>query len=72
MSPETHEFIRVCLGLTLVQGYSLTETTCSGTCMEWGDMTVGKVKNTVKKDFEFDVKITICSWLSNHNPKTDE
>jgi len=43
LSPETHEFIRVCLGLTLVQGYSLTETTCSGTCMEWGDMTVGKV-----------------------------
>merc|ERR1719192_477819 len=43
LSPETHEFIRVCLGLTLVQGYSLTETTCSGTCMEWGDMNVGKV-----------------------------
>ena len=43
LSPETHEFIRVCLGLTLVQGYSLTETTCSGTCMEWGDTTVGKV-----------------------------
>jgi len=43
LSPETHEFIRVCLGLTLVQGYSLTETTCSGTCMEWGDSTVGKV-----------------------------
>ena len=43
LSPETHEFIRVCLGLTLVQGYSLTETTCSGTCMEWGDTTVGRV-----------------------------
>merc|ERR550532_579209 len=33
LSPETHDFIRVCLGLTLVQGYSLTETTCTGTCM---------------------------------------
>jgi len=43
LSPETHEFIRVCLGLTLVQGYSLTETTCSGTCMEWADGSVGKV-----------------------------
>ena len=43
LSPETHEFIRVCLGLTLVQGYSLTETTCSGTCMEWADSSVGKV-----------------------------
>ena len=26
-----------------MQGYSLTETTCSGTCMEWGDSSVGKV-----------------------------
>merc|ERR1712227_76376 len=43
LSPETHEFIRVCLGLTLVQGYSLTETTCSGMCMEWADGSVGKV-----------------------------
>merc|ERR1719210_71302 len=43
LSPETHEFIRVCLGLSLVQGYSLTETTCSGTCMEWADGSVGKV-----------------------------
>ena len=32
LSPETHDFIRVCLGLSLVQGYSLTETTCTGDC----------------------------------------
>jgi len=43
LSPETHDFIRVCLGLTLVQGYSLTETTCTGTCMMAGDTTTGKV-----------------------------
>jgi len=43
LSPETHDFIRVCLGLTLVQGYSLTETTCTGTCMMAGDSTTGKV-----------------------------
>jgi len=43
LSPETHEFIRVCLGLTLVQGYSLTETTCTGTCMQQDDMSTGKV-----------------------------
>merc|ERR1712038_642104 len=43
LSPETHDFIRVCLGLTLVQGYSLTETTCTGTCMMDGDKTTGRV-----------------------------
>ena len=43
LSPETQEFIRVCLGLILVQGYSLTETTCTGTCMESEDMSTGKV-----------------------------
>merc|ERR1719369_1110935 len=43
LAPDTHEFIRVCLGLTLVQGYSLTETTCMGTCMMAGDSTTGKV-----------------------------
>ena len=43
LSPETHEFIRVCLGLILVQGYSLTETTCTGTCMQSEDMSTGRV-----------------------------
>jgi len=43
LSPETHDFIRVCLGLTLVQGYSLTETTCTGTCMMDGDNSTGRV-----------------------------
>merc|ERR1711944_179232 len=31
LSSTTHEFIRVCLGSIVVQGYSLTETTCTGT-----------------------------------------
>ena len=43
LSPETHQFIRVCLGLILVQGYSLTETTCTGTCMESEDKSTGYV-----------------------------
>jgi len=42
LSPETHDFIRVCLGLQLVQGYCLTETTCTGTCMMPEDLTTGK------------------------------
>jgi long-chain acyl-CoA synthetase len=43
LSPQTHEFIRTCLGITLVQGYSMTETTCTGTCMEATDDSVGRV-----------------------------
>jgi len=43
LSPETHEFIRTCLGITLVQGYSMTETTCTGTCMGPEDQSVGRV-----------------------------
>jgi len=43
LSPQTHEFLRVCLGVTLVQGYTMTETTCTGTCMEPEDNSVGRV-----------------------------
>jgi len=43
LSPQTHEFMRVCLGLILVQGFSLTETTCTGTVMEPDDKSTGKV-----------------------------
>merc|ERR1719348_607876 len=43
LSPETHDFFRTCLGVSLVQGYSLTETTCTGTCMEAKDKSTGTV-----------------------------
>lgn len=32
LSPDTHEFVRNCLGCTVVQGYGLTETCASATC----------------------------------------
>eukprot|EP00088_Acartia_fossae_P061730 TRINITY_DN7423_c2_g1_i1.p1 TRINITY_DN7423_c2_g1~~TRINITY_DN7423_c2_g1_i1.p1 ORF type:complete len:710 (-),score=189.52 TRINITY_DN7423_c2_g1_i1:200-2329(-) len=43
LSPETHDFIRVCLGIKLVQGYTMTETACAGTCMEAEDKSSGRV-----------------------------
>jgi len=43
LSPETHDFIRVCLGLSLVQGYSMTESSCSGTCMTPDELSTGRV-----------------------------
>lgn len=43
LSSETHDFIRTCLGVVLVQGYSLTESCCTGTVMENSDLTTGTV-----------------------------
>ena len=34
---------RTCLGVTLVQGYSLTESCCTGTVMENADLSTGTV-----------------------------
>ena len=43
LSPSTQEFIRTCFSIDLVQGYSMTETTCSGCCQIPGDLKVGFV-----------------------------
>merc|ERR1712106_461800 len=43
LSPETHEFIRTCMDIELVQGYGLTEASASGCIMEEGDTSVGTV-----------------------------
>jgi len=66
LSPETHEFIRICLGLTLVQGYSLTETTCTGTCMEVDDKSTGKVGAPMAG-----VEIRMVSWEEGNYRVTD-
>ena len=34
LSPETNDFIRVCIGAPLLQGYGLTETNASATLTE--------------------------------------
>eukprot|EP00092_Neocalanus_flemingeri_P024233 GFUD01026282.1.p1 GENE.GFUD01026282.1~~GFUD01026282.1.p1 ORF type:complete len:737 (-),score=160.12 GFUD01026282.1:30-2240(-) len=43
LASKTQEYVRTCLGARLVQGYTMTETTCSGTCQIPGDLTVGNV-----------------------------
>ena len=44
LSPECHNFIRVCLGSKVLQGYGLTETSACATLMELDDdNTVGLV-----------------------------
>lgn len=34
LSPDTHEFVKVCLCVQVIQGYGLTESTSSGTVMD--------------------------------------
>jgi long-chain acyl-CoA synthetase len=44
LAPECHNFIRVCLGAKVLQGYGLTETTACATIMEVDDdISVGLV-----------------------------
>merc|ERR1719431_869911 len=67
LSPETHEFIRTCLGIKLVQGYSLTETTCTGTCMEADDMSTGKVGGPMAG-----IEVKLVSWVEGNYRVTDQ
>merc|ERR1712013_844850 len=41
LSPSTQEFMRTCIDMQLVQGWSMTETTCSGTLQVPGTMDIG-------------------------------
>jgi len=66
LSPETHDFIRTCLGVTLVQGYSLTETTCTGTCMEATDDSAGTVGGPMAG-----IEVKMVSWNEGNYRVTD-
>jgi len=67
LSPETHDFIRVCLGLTLVQGYTMTETACSGTCMEPEDNGTGRVGPPMAG-----VDVKLINWEEGNYRVTDK
>ena len=41
LSPDTQEFLRTCLDIDLIQGFSMTETTCCGTIQSSGSRQVG-------------------------------
>jgi len=66
LSPETHDFIRVCLGLDLVQGYSLTETSCTGTCMQANDLSTGRAGAPMAG-----LEIKLINWAEGNYRVTD-
>uniref|UniRef100_U5EWU9 long-chain-fatty-acid--CoA ligase n=1 Tax=Corethrella appendiculata TaxID=1370023 RepID=U5EWU9_9DIPT len=43
LSPDTHEQIKLCLCVNVIQGYGLTETTSGATVMDHYDMQYGRV-----------------------------
>lgn len=43
LSGETHDCIRVCMGVPVLQGYGLTETTASACIMDIDDLSTGRV-----------------------------
>jgi len=57
LSSETHDFIRTCLSPVVVQGYSLTESCCTGTVMENSDLTTGTVGKPMTG-----VEVALIDW----------
>ena len=45
LSKETHDFMRVCVGAPLLQGYGLTEVAACATVMDMEDMATDQVGN---------------------------
>merc|ERR1719273_1116163 len=66
LSPTTHDFIRVCLGAIVVQGYSLTESTCTGTVMENYDVSTGTVGKPMTG-----LQVKLVDWEEGNYKVTD-
>jgi long-chain acyl-CoA synthetase len=47
LSSEVHDFVRVCFGAPLLQGYGLTETVSCGTVQHVQDMSFGRIGGSV-------------------------
>jgi len=67
LAPRTQEFVRTCLDARLVQGYTMTETTCSGTCQILGDLTVGNVGGPMAG-----MEVRIINWEEGNYRITDK
>ena len=43
LAPDAHDFVRTCLGITLLQGYGLTETAATACIPDGSDLSTGRV-----------------------------
>ena len=68
LSPETHNLLRTCMGVPLLQGYGLTETCACATAMEFSELSsVGKVGPPNQG-----VQIKIVNWDEGNYKVTDK
>merc|ERR1712029_503515 len=66
LSQTTHDFIRTCLGSIIVQGYSLTESCCTGTVMQNDDLSCGTVGAPMTE-----VETRLVDWEEGNYKVTD-
>lgn len=66
LSPESHRFIRNCMGCPLLQGYGLTETAACATIMQLEEGTVGRVGPPVQG-----INIRLENWEEGNYRVTD-
>merc|ERR1719347_1817381 len=67
LSEATHEYLRSVLGVTLLQGYGLTETTACATVMSCKENSVGRVGPPVQG-----VHIKLTDWEEGNYRVTDK
>jgi len=67
LASKTQEYVRTCLGARLVQGYTMTETTCSGTCQIPGDLTLGNVGGPMAG-----MEVRLIDWEEGNYKITDQ
>jgi len=67
LSPSTQQFVRTCLNARLVQGYTMTETTCAGTCQVPGELSVGNVGGPMAG-----MEVRLVDWEEGNYKITDK
>lgn len=61
LSPDTHELIKTCLCVQVIQGYGLTETCSAATVMDMHDASLGRVGAPATN-----VDIRLINWEEGH------
>ena len=67
LAPDAHDFVRTCLGITLLQGYGLTETAATACIPDGSDLSTGRVGAPLQ---EVDMKL--LNWDEGGYTVTDQ
>jgi len=67
LAPSTQEFMRTCIEMKLCQGFSMTETTCSGTLQVPGSVDVGVCGGAMAG-----VEVRLVNWEEGNYKITDK